>query len=268
MNDNKARAPADTVGGKILIGVAIAAISGILGVVGGWIVARNAPPVAKLVPTSLTAPTDEVVQFSASASSDPEGDPLTYVWTVGGTALEESPVARCNAKGDLAECRFMSPGTYGVNVKVSDKSGLSDVAAAYVSVEIKGGYIGLRVATSGQKSDELYRALLAAVDWAVVQAHSPRLLIFYDPDRRRAVYAASIKPDKKVDVSVLAGTKVLVPFPPGPALEAVKAGLEKAGARVVSMPADQVILALRSGAGEVGFVSLSKPSPGSICPDC
>lgn len=109
MNNGSKSALADSVGGKILIGVAIAAISGLLGVLGGWIVARDAPPVAALEPSELTVAPDEVVQFSAEASNDPEGGDISFVWSVGGTELEESPIARCSANGAVAECRFISP---------------------------------------------------------------------------------------------------------------------------------------------------------------
>ena len=263
MNNGSKSALADSVGGKILIGVAIAAISGLLGVLGGWIVARDAPPVAALEPSELTVAPDEVVQFSAEASNDPEGGDISFVWSVGGTELEESPIARCSANGAVAECRFISSGTFGVGVKVMDEGGLSSSAVGYVSVVIEGGYIGLRVVERAENSDAMYRALLSAVDWLEVQAHSPRLLVFYDPDKGRAVYAASAAAKADADLSVLQGAKIMVPFSSGRAFDVIREGLEQAGASVVSMPADQVILALQSGAGEVGFVPMSKP--GSIC---
>jgi PKD repeat protein len=82
----------------------------------------NQPPVAvaSASPTSGTAPL--AVSFDGSASSDPEGGPLTYAWDLDGDgAFTDSAVAR--------PTRTYSVGTYTIRLRVTDSQGAATTSA-------------------------------------------------------------------------------------------------------------------------------------------
>lgn len=83
----------------------------------------NRAPDASLVATTPEGdPIDEAtvgttVLFTAEASTDPDGDPLTYDWRLGDGTTSEGP--------DVAHA-FGTPGRYAVTVTVTDPDGASD----------------------------------------------------------------------------------------------------------------------------------------------
>ncbi|MBA2736960.1 MAG: PQQ-dependent sugar dehydrogenase, partial [Pyrinomonadaceae bacterium] len=85
----------------------------------------NRNPVAEIFanPTAGAAPLD--VQFNASTSSDPDGDPLTYAWDFGdGTT----------GTGAMPVHRYAAIGTYNPVVTVSDGRGGSATATIRIDV--------------------------------------------------------------------------------------------------------------------------------------
>lgn len=66
------------------------------------------------------------VTFNASRSSDPEGAPLTIVWQFGDGS---------NATGPVVNHTYANPGSYTVNVTVTDAAGDSRTAQVNVRVE-------------------------------------------------------------------------------------------------------------------------------------
>lgn len=66
------------------------------------------------------------VTFNASRSVDPEGGPLTIVWQFGDGG---------NATGPIVDHAYAAPGTYQVNVTVTDSGGASRSAQVTVRVE-------------------------------------------------------------------------------------------------------------------------------------
>lgn len=85
---------------------------------------NRAPDAAIAAATPAGDPLDEAqvgetVVFSAEASSDPDGDPLTYRWRLGDGAT---------AEGADASHAFETPGRYPVTVTVTDPDGASDQA--------------------------------------------------------------------------------------------------------------------------------------------
>ncbi|MBF0478832.1 MAG: PKD domain-containing protein [Candidatus Omnitrophica bacterium] len=73
----------------------------------------NTPPIADAGPNKVRCVGIET-EFNASASSDPDGDHLTYVWDFGdGT----------KASGPIVKHSFVKSGKYNVNVTVDDNSG-------------------------------------------------------------------------------------------------------------------------------------------------
>ena len=74
-----------------------------------------------------TGMVNETVAFDASASVDPEGDPLIYAWDFGdGTTQEVS--------WPQAEHRFAVAGTYVVQLTVRDHEGASDIASQVIAI--------------------------------------------------------------------------------------------------------------------------------------
>lgn len=88
---------------------------------GGGVVVNNAPR----ADLQVVGCTQLSCTFDASASSDPEGEPLTFTWDLGdGTQAAGSSVVH----------DFTQPGTYTVLVEVRDPQGAASVASATVNV--------------------------------------------------------------------------------------------------------------------------------------
>ena len=86
----------------------------------------NQAPVARFSGPA-TGMVNETVAFDASASVDPEGDPLIYAWDFGdGTTQEVS--------WPQAEHRFAVAGTYVVQLTVSDHEGASDTTSQVIAI--------------------------------------------------------------------------------------------------------------------------------------
>jgi PKD repeat protein/glucose/arabinose dehydrogenase len=88
----------------------------------------NQPPtaVANATPTSGSAPL--TVNFNGSASSDPNGDALTYAWDLDGDgAFDDSTASQ-------PTYTYTQQGSYTATLKVTDPGGLSDTDAVVISV--------------------------------------------------------------------------------------------------------------------------------------
>jgi len=77
----------------------------------------NAPE-AKMTPTNPKIQVNENISFSASGSTDPDGDDLTFIWSFEGDSKEY--------KGSPIDYNFPDKGEYIVVLEVTDSSGLSD----------------------------------------------------------------------------------------------------------------------------------------------
>jgi glucose/arabinose dehydrogenase len=135
--------------------------------------------VAEATPTEGTLPL--VVSFSAAASSDPEGQTLTYAWDLDGDgAFDDSTAA-------APQFTYTVDGSVTARLRVSDPGGLTDVAAVVVSpgnsapvVTIDAPTtsvnwkVGDVVSFSGSATDQEDGTLAAAsMEWALVMHHCP-----------------------------------------------------------------------------------------------
>lgn len=88
--------------------------------------ALNNPPQAAFTVWPPDPWTEEPVAFDASASSDPDGDPLTYLWDFGDGRT---------AQGKIVQHIYTKPGDYVVILTVRDPSGAEARATRLLRVE-------------------------------------------------------------------------------------------------------------------------------------
>lgn len=95
--------------------------------------ANNAPTAALSVDPEEVPRNDgnqTVVTLDGSASSDPDGDALSYSWTVAGGTFENGTAAT----DPIAQVSFPGTGNYDVTLQVADGNGGADQAAGVVLV--------------------------------------------------------------------------------------------------------------------------------------
>lgn len=267
MTDNEKGArtpPANTVLGKILIGIAIAAGSAFI----SWFVSRatHVPPplprpVAEIAPATILAQANAIVEFSAKGSSIPSPETPSYLWRVSGLEPNKSPVAKCDDKGSTLSCRFVLPGTFAVSVDVVDANGESSSAASSITVSVPSGYLGLML---GSDNSNALKALLYDIDWVALQSLVTRPIILIEPESKAPVYAALAEPpadatDPPPWRGAASGLKVAIPpLPPESRLQ-FEIALAEIGLVPVRLPFSEVYLATERGAIDLGFVVIDSP---------
>jgi len=116
--------PARTPPSSVTLTVANPAGSGVVSVP----VVVNGPPTAALTITPNPVGANTPVTLNASASTDPNGDPLSYSWDLNGDRTYG------DATGAVQTRTFTSPGTFRVGVRVTDPGGSSNEAVDFVTV--------------------------------------------------------------------------------------------------------------------------------------
>jgi PKD repeat protein len=95
----------------------------------------TSPKVVPKLPVALfnyspTSPlVNQTITFDASASYDPVGTIVAWAWTFGDTGT---------ASGKIVTHNYTSPGTYQVNLTVTDNGGLSNRTTKQITVRAKG----------------------------------------------------------------------------------------------------------------------------------
>lgn len=256
---------ADTVTGKILIGVAVAAGSAFI----SWFASRAtyvAPPplkpIARIVPTEAVVQANTVIEFSAAGSVFHDTDRPSYVWRVSGLEPNVSPAARCSGVETILSCRFIVPGTFAVSVEVIDANGQSSMSASSITVSVPNGYLGLIL--RGGRRDSL-KALLYDIDWAALQPLTRgRLIILEDPETGAPVYAALAEPPTTATSppawrGAAAGLKIAIPPMSANARIAFETALIEIGLVPVTLPFAEIFSATEQGMTDVGFVMIDSP---------
>jgi uncharacterized repeat protein (TIGR01451 family) len=142
----------------------------------------NQPPIASATGTPTNGPAPLTVTFNGSASSDPEGGPLTYAWDLDGDgAFDDSTAVQ-------PSYTYMQPGTYNARLRVTDAQNQSATSAPVVisadntppTATIDGPVagttweVGERIFFSGSATDPQQGTLPAsALSWALVLQHCP-----------------------------------------------------------------------------------------------
>jgi PKD domain len=88
----------------------------------------NRPPVARLVAIPNPVEAGQARTYDASASSDPDGDVLTYRWDTNGDDRLDPFVTTGDDPVEGPLMGFAAPGSYPILVEVTDSSGASDQA--------------------------------------------------------------------------------------------------------------------------------------------
>lgn len=139
----------------------------------------NSPPVAS-AGASQTVTTGTTVTLDASGSTDPDGNPLTYSWTLVGKP-EGSTATITNANSARATLVPEFPGVYTVTVSVSDGDRTSEATVTITTADVLGfnaiptpfpaGYPGYGFASN---------SLLSIGDQIGLAAGAPRTLASFE----------------------------------------------------------------------------------------
>jgi len=86
----------------------------------------SSPPIARINPSNPKIQANETILFSASDSSDSDGDTLTFTWIFEGDSEQYS--------GETIERTYPDGGDFYVKLLVTDSTGLTDEAETTVSV--------------------------------------------------------------------------------------------------------------------------------------
>lgn len=229
------RAFPDTVVGKIVIGVAIAAASAVITVAVGQLTASKPDPVLAIEPPDASVEAGRTVEFAATGLPPAKDPRMKLDWQLSGAPLANNPIGSCESEDGarIIRCRLALPGIFALTLRSSTAGGREIAAVASVEVVAPGAYIAL-VLAGVYNAEAAYRALLNSVDWVEIQRSTPRPIVLYDPDLGAPIFAASHRPREGIDVDVgsLAGVTVSVWSEAHASADALRAPLEELGARV------------------------------------
>ena len=86
----------------------------------------SSPPIARINPSNPKIQANETILFSASDSTDSDGDTLTFTWIFEGDSEQYS--------SETIERTYPDGGDFYINLLVTDSTGLSDEAETTVNV--------------------------------------------------------------------------------------------------------------------------------------
>ena len=141
--------------------------------------AANQAPTARVTATPTTGDAPLTVSFDGSASTDPEGGPLTYSWDLNGDGTFG------DATGPTASYTYTAGGTYTPRLRVTDNQGATGEATVTVLVgntaptavidtplATTSWQVGQAIGFSGHATDPQEGALPAsALEWKLIMHH-------------------------------------------------------------------------------------------------
>jgi|GEM_PF-5882822 len=110
--------------------------------------AGDPAPIAEFSMSRTTGPAPLLVLFDASASQDPDGDPITYRWNFGDGE---------SGTGKNINHTFQAEGEYNVRLTVADNAGGSDTTTQKVSVGNKAPNVGFSAELEAEVRARRYR---------------------------------------------------------------------------------------------------------------
>jgi len=140
---------------------------------------QNQPPTAVINAQPTSGPAPLTVAFDGTASSDPDGDPITYAWDLDGDGAFD------DSTSPTTSTTFQTAGTYTPRLQVTDSSGATGIAAVTISagntpprpvidspVDGTTWRVGDTISFSGHAVDDQDGALPAsALTWSLIVQH-------------------------------------------------------------------------------------------------
>ncbi len=121
------------------------------------VLALNQPPVAAFTESATTVFTNDIIQFNASASYDPDGTITSYSWDFGDGNV---------ATGAVVEHAYEDDGTYNVTLTVTDDEGATDTITSTKQVKNRPP-----VASFTESAETVYTNEVVAFD--ATSSHDP-----------------------------------------------------------------------------------------------
>jgi len=117
---------------ELLTGIMLLSVA----VLGGCFLFPNHPPEAVFVIVYDVDPGDPlIVELDASASTDPDGDPIVYYWNFGDDVTILTPLEYTRyVEIPVIRVRYPFQGTYTISLHVRDELDISESAVKTVTV--------------------------------------------------------------------------------------------------------------------------------------
>jgi glucose/arabinose dehydrogenase/PKD repeat protein len=139
---------------------------------------QNQPPIAVISAQPTSGPAPLTVAFDGTASSDPDGDPVTYAWDLDGDgALDDST-------SPAPSYTYAQAGSYTATLQVTDPSGATGTASATITagntpplaaIDLPTAgttwRVGDAIAFSGHAEDDQESLTAEALSWSWILHH-------------------------------------------------------------------------------------------------
>lgn len=228
----------------------------------------NVAPVASISPQIGKANLGFSHVLDGSASLDPDGDTLTFSWSLDGETVGNGN-SECSCSGascdesPALQCTFVRPGARSISLKVTDRD--QSHASSSAIVEINPPLVFLYIVPDTGKDNSLIaRAIYHAIDWSALPDAFENLSVapmVFDPETLAQRPAVSYEFDPQLSLELIAEAgaaaedpvEILLTSPGSPVPAILQPYLEDVGLEVrwASMPGGGGGSPLLSGSGDV-----------------